>query len=236
MCILNEINIFMKIAILLPGQPRFAKDFENFLKNLQGYDQADWFCYLTNNNRVDDVSPDVRISKEWMNFNVEEGRKKLESFLPSNNYIQSFEISNCETVFCPTIPRQSHYKGWYNIFKANELRRNSGIEYDIIIRARADVGINHPFDLRSIDRKKLEESIIMPSNQWAGIGHLQSCDQFAIANSKNMNVYADLYNQVTIHQKEYFFNYNPEALLALHLLKNNIPTVKENFSISLRWA
>jgi hypothetical protein len=40
----------MRIAIQLSGEPRFTIGFQSFLENLKGYDHADWFVYLTNNN------------------------------------------------------------------------------------------------------------------------------------------------------------------------------------------
>ena len=226
----------MKIAILLPGQPRFTKDFTNFLNNLQGYTSADWFCYITNNNRTDDVSQDVRISEEWLNFDPTEGKNKLESYLPANNYIRAFEISDCEHIPIPPIPRQSHYKGWYNIYRADQLRIASGQNYDMVIRARSDVGINEPFNLQTIDLELLNRSIVMPSNQWTGTHGYESCDQFAICSPNHMSIYADLANKVKGYIDEHLFEYNPEALLGLHLNRNNVPTVKGNYTISLRWA
>lgn len=226
----------MRIAILLPGQPRFTKDFTNFLNNLQGYDSADWFCYITNNNRTDDVSRDVSIPEEWMTFDPVEGKNRLESYLPANNFIRAFEISNCEHINIPTIPRQSHFKGWYNIYRANQLRIEYGQEYDMVIRARSDVGINELFNLQTIDPVQLNQSIVMPGNQWAGAGGYEACDQFAICSPDHMNIYADLANKVEGYLNENLFGYNPEALLGLHLSRNNVPTVKGNYTISLRWA
>ena len=231
-----KVNTDMRIAILLPGQPRFNKDFTNFLNNLQGYDQADWFCYITNNNRTDDVSKDVNIPAEWITFDIEEAKDRLYSYLPANNHIRAFDISDCEQIPIPSIPRQSHYKGWYNIYRANQLRINSGIKYDMVIRARSDVGINEPFNLQTIDQTLLDNTIIMPGNQWAGVGEFEACDQFAISSSANMNIYADLANKVDGYLNENLFGYNPEALLGLHLKRNNVLTVKGDYTISLRWA
>ena len=226
----------MRIAILLPGQPRFTKDFTNFLTNLQGYDSADWFCYITNNNRIDDVSQDVSISNEWMTFDPIEAKDRLQSYLPANNYVRAFEVSDCEQITIPAIPRQSHYKGWYNIYCANQLLLNYGQNYDMVIRARSDVGINEPFNVQSINLEQLHQSIIMPGNQWAGAGEYEACDQFAICSPAHMNIYADLVNKVEGYLGENLFGYNPEALLGLHLNRNNVPTVKGDYTISLRWA
>jgi len=36
----------MKAAILIQGDPRFCSEFDLFLKNLQGFDQVDYFMYM----------------------------------------------------------------------------------------------------------------------------------------------------------------------------------------------
>jgi hypothetical protein len=228
----------MKIAILLPGQPRFTGDFTTVLNNLQGYDHADWFCYMTNNSRIDDITPGVQILNSWKSFTVDWAINKLQSNLPPNNYVQAFEISDCEEIEIPSVPRQSHYKGWYNLYKANQLRleyqKKTGVQYDIVIRVRADGCLNTPLNLKTIDPIQLTNSIIMSENYWEGVNELKSSDQFAISSSDHMTIYAKLVNDVKGYIDENLFNYHPEALLALHLQRNNISTVKGKFTIGLR--
>ena len=67
----------MKIAILLPGQPRFTGDFNNFISNINGYEQADWFVYITNNNVS--TKPEVQLSTFWSNFDPTEAFEKIKN-------------------------------------------------------------------------------------------------------------------------------------------------------------
>ena len=80
----------MKIAIQLSGQPRFTQDFNLLLENLIGYDQADWFIYLSNKFRTHPVKDGVEISQSWEDFDADWAINKISSNLPKNNFIQRF--------------------------------------------------------------------------------------------------------------------------------------------------
>jgi len=116
----------MRIAILLPGEPRFTGDFRIFVNNLKGYDQADWFCYLTNNYTPPDPSyktvkwdPTLHTDEEWeknsprfhhgtipnswANYGKKWAIDKITEHLPSNNSIKGFEISDVESQTWPDV-------------------------------------------------------------------------------------------------------------------------------------
>lgn len=231
----------MKIAIQLAGQPRFTGDFNSFLTNLKGYDHADWFCYITNHN-----DPfNIRIPPQWSEFNKEWAIDKIQSRLPANNFIRSFDTSDCEKISLPIEPPdcpRGFYKMWYNIYKSNQLRldykNENDIKYDMIIRVRPDVGLEDELDLRTIG--DIDKSIIFPNNQWAGHTNIdpnapQACDQFAISLSKSMNIYSELVQHAYTYpftQNRYWWH--NEGTLAHHLTVNNIKTLRGNFNISLR--
>ncbi len=232
----------MKIAIQLAGQPRFTGDFNSFLTNLKGYDHADWFCYITNNNNVSSFKLP---SDQWKSFEKDWAINKLQSRLPNNNFVTVFAISDCEQVKLPIEPPEcptGFYKMWYNIYQSNQLRiayeKSNNIKYDMIIRVRPDVGLEDELDLKTIG--EIGNFIIFPNNQWAGHTNLdpnapQACDQFAIALSESMNVYSDLVHHANkyIYTKNRYYWHN-EGTLAQHLNVNGIPTIRGNFNISLR--
>jgi hypothetical protein len=63
------------------------------------------------------------------------------------------------------------------------------------------------------------------------------CDQFAIASSDNMNVYANLYNdfQECINNlNSQSLDYHPEICLLMQLNRHNISTIRSSFNIGLR--
>lgn len=238
----------MKIAILLPGQPRFTNDFNLLLNNLIGYDQADWFCYLTGNNLPSPV-PEREVPLEWKNFDKDTGMLKLQSMLPPNNVIRSFELSDCDTASISEDPwwysrwGGSLYKMWYNIYKVNQLRLNyekeNNIQYDMVIRVRSDIGFRKELDLSKIDN--IQNNILIPINNWMGHPVIDPtlkykiCDLFAIGCSEHMNVYCDVIhklkdNPFTQNQE----SWHPESNLGYHLVTNNIPFTKGNFNVLFR--
>jgi hypothetical protein len=227
----------MRIAVLFSGQPRFTGDFDKFLENLTGYDYADWFCYITNNNSTHDVSSDVSILDSWKSFDAGWAIEKIQSNLPNNNYIASFAISDCEQIDLPRPPpsrMQTFYKMWYNVYRSNQLRldfeKQHNVKYDLVIRARSDVGIIETLDLKAIDLKHIQQNIIMPENQWAGL----ACDQFGMGSPENMNVYCDLVNHAENYPYAHDLHWHPESSLGHHLNLNNISSIKEKFNITLR--
>jgi len=228
----------MKLAILLSGQPRFTKDFDNFLSNITGYSQADWFVYITNNNVP--TKEGVEISTFWTNFDPAIAFEKIKNKLPDKNIVQAFEISNANEQEFPkvnnifevqdtTLP----FKMFYNVYQADQLRQQfeqiHNFKYDLVIRTRTDVGIDRELDLSTLNIQR--NQIIMPDNRWYGD---PSCnDQFAIGNSDSMKIYSGLYDKI----KEYNDNgttFHPETLLGHHLSTNGISWITKGFNINLR--
>jgi hypothetical protein len=227
----------MRIAILLPGQPRFTEDFNLFLNNLKGYSQADWFVYISNNNT--EIKSGVQIGDEWKHFEPSWAFEKIKSKLPANNYIQSFNISDVDQQSFPEITNLYQtdnsdriLKMFYNIYKADYYRQKfeeeNNFKYDCVIRTRSDCGVDRELDLSTLD---IQHNIIMPINGWHGIPHC--CDMFGIGNSDNMKVYSNTFNKL----KEYNDNglhFHPESMLGHQLRTNSITTAVGPFKISVR--
>lgn len=227
----------MKIAILLSGQPRFSGDFTQLLKNLKGYDHADWFCCMPNNNS-ENKKQSLYVPNSWKQFAAKWAISELQSNFPANNYIQAFEISKCD------IPRVNVFKGRYNLYRANQLRLDyqlrSGITYNMVLRVRPDVSLIDTLDLRHIDQRVLINTVILPRNHWAKHPQdptLRMCDQFAIASSNNMTTYANLHNDIEecINiLKGLSIENHPEISLLMQLQRNKILVKRGPFSIGLR--
>jgi len=236
----------MNIAILICGQPRFTDDFNILLKNLKGYDTADWFCYFTGDNQH--IPHNKLPSDLWREItDVNQASANLQSMLPSNNFVRSFELSDSEYINLPKEPPEvptPAYKLWYNLYKVNQLRlyyeTANNIKYDMIVRVRPDIGLVDELNLSNIDLEDLKIAIVTPKNKIAGHLHLspdspQMCDMFALADSNNMDVYCDMFN----HATENFFtqtrySWHTESALALHLRQNNVFITPGNFRISIR--
>lgn len=103
---------------------------------------------------------------------------------------------------------------YYKIFHANKLKQDyeelNNFKYDIVIRYRADIFMNKPFNL-------LQEPIVIPNIGFYG-GYN---DQLAYGQSNYMDKYCNLYNKID----EYYdqgMPIHPETMLKFHLDKENI--------------
>jgi hypothetical protein len=244
--ILLFLNSDMKVAIQICGQPRFTADFTNFLNNLKGYNQADWFCYFTGDNRH--LPPEKLPSNIWKEItDVKQASDNLQSILPQNNYVRSFEISDSDSADLPTEPDDvptPAYKMWYNMFQVNRLRidyeKQNNITYDMVIRTRPDTGLVNVLDLRNINLDLLKMAVVTPKNKIAGHFHFsinspEMCDLFAIASPEHMNTYSGMIQ--TAHENFFTQNrrqWHTESALALYLLANHIPLSRGDFIVSLR--
>jgi len=232
----------MKIAILLPGQPRFTQDFITFITNLTGYDQADWFVYITNNNvhSVANFKQGISVNEAWTVFDPTWACEKIKSWLPNNNTIRSFEIS--DDFQLPIIPVINLFqvdnpgnvqKMFYNIYKADCLRQQfeeaNNFCYDLVIRTRADLGITSELNLRQLTIE--HNQIVMPASDWHGN---PSCnDQFAIGNSHSMKIYSNLFTRIK-EINDSRFHFHPESMVGHNLTQNGISYLSGNFKTTLR--
>lgn len=229
----------MRIAILLPGQPRFTRDFNTFVSNLTGYDQADWFVYITNNN-VANFKWCVSMSPSWTTFDPAWAFEQITSWLPANNIIQSFEIS--DDFQQPVIPVKNLFevdkpdnvqKMFYNIYKADCLRQKfeelNNFSYDLVIRTRPDLGLTSQVNLKDLNIQ--DNQIIMPNSDWHGMPKCN--DQFAIGNSRNMKIYSTLFTRMK-EINDSGFHYHPESMVGYNLTQNGISYLPGNFKTTLR--
>jgi len=228
----------MNIAILLPGQPRFTEDFKLFLSNLKGYDSADWFVYITNNNVP--TKEHIKISSIWENFDPSWAFEKIKSFLPANNSIVSYEISDDDQQQFPPVKNlyqvgnsDNTFKMFYNVYKADQARQKyenaHNFKYDLVIRTRSDLSLSSEVDLRNLIIE--ENQIIMPNNGWHGSPAAN--DQFAIGKSNAMSIYGSLYTRI----KEYNDNglhFHPESMVSHNISHNNLHIARGGFEASLR--
>ena len=240
----------MRIAIQLSGQPRFTQDFNLFLQNLIGYDSADWFIYLSNNNHTQPAKDGVKFSKYWEDFDEDWAINKISSNLPKNNVIKRFKISDSHLQQWPEVKDpfwvgspERVFMMYYNIFQDNELRKHyqetNGVLYDLIVRVRSDLSINSYVDVSKLNIK--DDEILMPKNHWHGVPHgcsnipgdFWSNDQLAIGKDTSMDIYSS-----TIHSMKKYNDiglwFHPETMLAYHLAENKIKTIKGDFESNIR--
>jgi len=233
----------MKIAILLPGQPRFEPDFDSLLKNLTGYDHADWFCYITNDHQLELHLTKSKLLDFWVDIKDEIAAKEwIQSKLPPNNTVRKLEFSDWRSANLPDpFPHYPNkpFPMFYNLCGANNLRKQyqleTNVNYDLVVRVRPDIGLIDEFDLRKINVNDLQNSIIICANKVVDGIHFN--DQFAVGLPDIIDVYSDMikeapYNPYLTTPHPF---YNIEKGFATYLQSKNISWKNyQNLRITLR--
>ena len=236
----------MKIAILLSGQPRFTGDFDQLLKKLKGYDSADWFITVTNNNHDRNKFKEygIDILDSWTEFDLNWAKDKISKNLPANNSIQKMKFSDGHLYEWPQVKNfYEARENWsnivfmmhYNIYSTNQLRleyeKETGTVYDAVVRIRSDMGILEELDLASMNISP--NTIYMSNNEWHGLGAYRCNDCMAVSDSTSMNIYCNLITFIKAYN-DYGVPFHPETLLGFHLTENQIKMQQGGYNIGLR--
>lgn len=202
----------MKIAILIAGEPRFCGQLDSFIDNLQGYEQADWFFYLWDETQM--KYSVMQVPEKWAKIPSKEWAvNTIQEKLPSNHRIVDLVLGQQSNA--PEGP-VSIYKQHWSLNQVDLMRQQYETahgEYDLVIRARLDLPIKSPIDLRNLKEQvtRNPKLIFMPRNGKHGTPHPIN-DQIAISSSNNIKIYTNLINNIntsiTVH---------PETQLSHHL-------------------
>lgn len=131
----------MKIAVCLSGQPRTVnRVWKSLYANLLSRMDCDLFIYTSEPYSVDDEFWHIINPKEYL----------IESQLP----FPELEASIAPNYAHPNI-LNNYLQQVYGYKKVWELKEESGIKYDAVIRTRPDVEYLHPFTLEFFDLTKL---------------------------------------------------------------------------------
>ena len=181
----------MRVALCISGAPRFVgNSFEMLLRSIGGYYACDIFFYV------------------WKGpfSTAEELTSYAEPFLrPGCRIAEARVVDEYQPVIQGEYLVQAGgnigniFKMHYAIEQCNNLKRAQEYRmqgrYDAVIRSRTDMYINRSLDLREFARV-LERFVVLPiSANWGG-GYN---DQFALASSVNMDIYADAFNRLSAY-------------------------------------
>jgi hypothetical protein len=229
----------MRAAVLISGQPRFTREFDDFLSNLKNYDQLDFFFYLWNVK----AGENEFVTPSWPN-SADSIQSKIKNNLPPNSTIIKLEIVD-QPEYKPTkeyklTPWTNPINMWlmfYGIKQVNRLREEWETKqgaYDLVIRARPDVGISSPLDLRHtkvfIDQNP--NCVIIPNNHRHGIG-IAVNDMIGIGSGPTLSTYAKVFD----HLNQYHDSgvpYHNETLLGHHLNVNGIQYPATDINVVFR--
>jgi hypothetical protein len=241
----------MRVAVILQGEPRFCREFDLFVQNLQGADRVDYFAYLwqqsPNTSHLVGGHGHIVTAPNWQNVDLHWAVKKFQDNLPVGHQLAKITLANQDGLnfYQPTenyavetiIPNA--WKMWYSQYHSNQLRlqyqQEFNVQYDLVIRTRPDVALMQPLDLRAIKTAIDQQPnlVVQPANKCCGYG-VHISDLFGISSSDNMNIYFDIFNQVINHHKR-GVKFHPETMLAHHLTFNGLTYQSYGFLIEFRW-
>lgn len=234
----------MKIAILIQGEPRFCKEFDVFLENLKDTKhEYDWYFWLWGPNPGPEVHGFNLIADCWRNYSAEWATEKLQSLLPPNHKVIRVEVHPQTDLTFPVITNKAGetnqtnvWKMFYSMRNAEKLRTDSGRVYDMVIKARPDIGtINLDVD-RCFQRLISEPNqVLMCKEECHHFGYwgTKVNDWLAISLPHVMTTYCGVYEKILEYCSRGFI-FHPESLLSRHLHENAIKITYEEFEVSLR--
>jgi hypothetical protein len=241
----------MKIAICLSGHVRtYRRTISNFLQLKNFLEKiATVDVFISTWDTINSNSSWSRSLNNTFENNQKIDIKEINEFYkPKKINVQNFNeqkhlfFTKNFTIFNPPNELKDSRRGtqdllyaipqFYKIFDCNSLKLENEIEqnfqYDIVIRQRFDhlftnfiditklnknviyIGINHEYDLQD--------------PKWTLSNGYSTCDQFAIGNSPNMNLYSSIYTNLTYLLKEKSYSECGERILWEHLKSLNIKT------------
>jgi hypothetical protein len=176
-----EIPLIPRVAVVMTGLPRFGADTDSLILHLKNYQYVDWYVSFWQHQPRALSTLDAR----WQGLSVGEITYEISSRLPAGHILRSFYWAN-ERDFEP-MPRD--YPPFYsypiNTWQQYQLLRSQWLSfhpenYDLVVRARADAGMDRPVDLQQLYQflQTNPLALITPDNQRQGPHQL--CDHMAI--------------------------------------------------------
>jgi len=227
----------MKVALCLSGHMRKYKETApSIINNIINPTGADVFIYTSetlgyhNQFRADAQ----HLINDKTQYHLNEINKlfrpkKIE--IQPDSYMETFyeEIKTYlpHLVGDPNVPKSPAHMAaqYYKIWYCNDMRkyyeRDTGVRYDIVIRARPDLFFTTPITQENLIQAKTKLSVPSIEN-YAGIN-----DQFALGNPHMMDFYSMMYHSLP----RYFRDNNPyipEMFVAWYLRTQEIPYFHNN--------
>lgn len=235
----------MKIAMLLPGEPRFCREFDQLLSNLQTSGHSvDWFVWLWQCSPRDIRANFDVVSPWWQTAVAESIRLRMQHLLPPGHQVVNCTVNSKQDWPAPRVNNKAGetdverawgmYASLYQCDLARQAREAQQGPYDLVIRTRPDLGLSAPLDLAAV-RALLDQTpngVITPKNEVHGYGHRIN-DMFAIGSSQTMAVYAALSKYIPGYLAQGLI-YHPETMLGFHLANQGLANLDMGLQVELR--
>ena len=224
----------MKIAICYSGMFRnFQKNVDNHIEHL--ISKYDCDVYLSFWDVYGFGAVNIKSSIEDNDYITEQDKEEILSKLkPKNFEFESYnELENFfdlegkkydESGFAPFC--KNVLSMYYKIQKCGEMVKNSGIDYDLILRLRGDVFFNEDLILQL----PKENTVYHPERaSWTKAMN----DQLGYGNKEVMYIYYDLYNKLPEIWTKGTSRGAPEHYLYHHMVNNNISMELQDINYDL---
>jgi len=189
----------MRTALMISGQARFCREFDTQLDNLKN-SEVDWYVTVWKIQRNDGIWRDWLISPSWSATNEDEAREFIEPRLPAGHRLVAVELVDRESF--PGVPRKYTervqcepdmlFQQYWMVHQCDLLRQRSNIQYDLLIRSRADLGLRTTVDLaQALEFLKQNPNVILTPDDRRG--NLID-DTFGIGLPTAIQKYGDIVN------------------------------------------
>lgn len=232
-----------RVAVLINGEPRFCREFDQFILSLTRYSSVDWYMLLWDRSpQISDYHRSQQsrlVADSWLAPTESWARAKIQDNLPQGHRLAELKLVDQHSLVFPPV---DHHDGVTNLanawkmFWANQQTdqmRRAG-HYDLVIKARPDMLSYAPIDLSLAADivNSRPNQLIMPNNTRAGYGYAVS-DLMAMGSSDSMRVYADCYDHLADYMKEGRI-FHPETILGWYLQRQQIEIQTMGIRIDIR--
>lgn len=228
-----------RVAAVLAGEPRFCAEFDLFLQSLKNYTSVHWYMYFWNNSQAGGTHGFDLVAEKWLAPQYSWAVAKISENLPQGHSLARLVLADRTAVQIPQVVNQARetnvtrmWSMYHSLHQADLLRRQHEAQegpYDLVIRARPDVGLRGTIDLGHLCEIAAQDPRVLftPNSEVHGYGHRIN-DMIAIGSSASMTVYADAVNFIPdYHSSGVIFH--PETMLAYHCHAQSLRVVASNF-------
>jgi len=207
----------MRVAVALSGLPRISPISAASWGRIIGHYNADVYVHSWYNDECtqDYITDQIR----WV-------------FKPDIVIVESvpnIDVSQYPDRHWPYINVDRSLSMWTSIEKSHQMVKDSGNDYDVVIRGRMDWHV-HAFDIIQFDgvvipwdNDKIPLRFTYKDTVMSGLN-----DHFAYGPMNHMNTYVNTLHEIPILYAHEAVDYCPENFLAANLVKYNVPVMLQN--------
>lgn len=210
----------MKVAIIIPGQPRNIQvAYDSLKQHYLNKHECDFFIHT------------------WFDakFPYDIYGKMIDLFKPKK-FLAEQQIKFAESDVKDPLwntPLQNIMSMYYSMYMGNQLKslyeEEQKFKYDFVMKMRSDLQIVRPIELEKIEQGKLA------LYNWTQLGYTGSSDVFAVGPSNIMDIYSDLYGKTLYYlYEDPTWIINEPKMRAEYILHHHLTTVNK-IPIQIFW-